>query len=104
MVMISGVASGVARHRAAADVVRQAKAVGLTHIYLRLGSSKKGFYDQDELDQLLPAAHAAGVKVVGWDFPYLDDPVADAVRAKAEIDYTTPTGHRIDAFSADIET
>jgi hypothetical protein len=85
-------------------VVRQAKAVGLTHLYLRLGSSKSGFYAQDELDRLLPVAHAAGLKVVGWDFVYLTDPLADAVRSKSEIDYVTPTGHRVDAFSADIET
>jgi Putative peptidoglycan binding domain len=85
-------------------VVSKAKAAGLTHLYLRLGSSKGGFYDQAELDQLLPVAHAAGLKVIGWDFVYLDDPAADAARAKAEIDYVTPTGHRIDAFSADIET
>src|SRR5581483_11174810 len=88
----------------AAKVVAKAKANGLTHLYLRLGSSKGGFYDQAELDQLLPVAHAAGLKVVGWDFVYLDDPAADAARAKSEIDYTTPTGDRIDAFSADIET
>jgi hypothetical protein len=88
----------------AGKVVRKAKAAGLTHLYLRLGSSKGGFYDQAELDQLLPVAHAAGLKVIGWDFVYLDDPAADAARAKAEIDYVTPTGHRIDAFSADIET
>ncbi len=49
-------------------------------------------------------AHAAGIKVIGWDFVYLTDPTADAVRSKAEIDYTTPDGHKIDAFSADIET
>jgi hypothetical protein len=85
-------------------VVAHARKVGLTHVYLRLGSSKKGFYAQDELDRLLPVAHANGIKVVGWDFPYLFDPIADAVRAKAEIDYVTPTGHRIDSFSADIET
>jgi hypothetical protein len=85
-------------------VVSKAKALGLTHLYTRLGSSKKGFYAQGELDQLLPVAHAAGLKIVGWDFVYLTDPLADAVRAKAEIDYVTPTGHRIDAFSADIET
>jgi len=85
-------------------VVAKARAAGLTHLYTRLGSSKKGFYAQDELNKLLPVAHAAGLKVVGWDFVYLTDPVADAVRSKAEIDYTTPDGHRIDAFSADIET
>jgi hypothetical protein len=88
----------------AVKVVNRARATGLTHIYLRLGSSKGGFYDQAELDRLLPVAHAAGIKVIGWDFVYLDDPAADAARAKAEIDYVTPDGHRIDAFSADIET
>ena len=85
-------------------VVRQAHAVGLTHVYLRLGSSKDGFYGQGELDELLPLAHAGGLKVVGWDFPYLFDPAADAQRAFEEISYTAPDGQRIDAFSADIET
>ena len=88
----------------AAAVVNKAKAVGLTHLYLRVGSSKKGFYNQYGLDHLLPVAHAAGIKVVGWDFPYLFDPAADADRALAAINYTTPDGHRMDAFSADIET
>ena len=77
---------------------------GLSHIYLRLGSSRKGFYAQKDLDALLPLAHAAGLKVIGWDFPYLNDPYADAERAAAEVAYVTPDGHKIDGFSADIET
>jgi hypothetical protein len=85
-------------------LVDQAKAAGLTHVYVRLGSSKSGFYARQDLDRLLPAAHAAGLKVVGWDFPYLNDPLADAARAREMIWYATPWGHRIDAFSADIET
>jgi len=85
-------------------LVAQARATGLSHVYLRLGSSKDGFYAQGDLDRLLPVAHAAGLAVVGWDFPYLFDAEADAQRAAAEIAYTTPTGQRIDAFSADIET
>jgi len=36
--------------------------------------------------------------------PYLDDPDADAARAVDEINYTTPSGDRLDGFSADIET
>jgi hypothetical protein len=88
----------------ATAVVNKAKAVGLTHLYLRVGSSKKGFYNQYGLNHLLPVAHAAGLKVIGWDFPYLFDPAADADRSAAEIAYTTPDGHRMDAFSADIET
>jgi len=85
-------------------LVAKAKETGLTHVYLRLGSSKDGFYGQADLDRLLPVAHDAGLAVVGWDFPYLFDAEADARRAAAEIAYTTPGGHRIDAFSADIET
>jgi hypothetical protein len=87
-----------------AALVAQAKATGLSHVYLRLGSSKDGFYGQGDLDRLLPVAHAAGLAVVGWDFPYLFDAEADARRAADEIAYATPTGQRIDAFSADIET
>ena len=85
-------------------IVSRAQRAGLTHIYVRVGSSKSGFYAQNDLDRLLPVAHAAGLKVVGWDFPYLHDPFADAARAREQIWYATPTGHRIDAFSADIET
>jgi hypothetical protein len=85
-------------------LVAKAKETGLSHVYLRLGSSKDGFYGQGDLDRLLPVAHAGGLAVVGWDFPYLFDAEADARRAAAEIAYTTPTGQRIDAFSADIET
>jgi hypothetical protein len=86
------------------SIVDHALAHGLSHVYLRVGSSRMGFYAQKDLDRLLPVAHAAGLKVVGWDFPYLDDVPADANRAAAEIAYTTPDGHRMDAFSADIET
>jgi hypothetical protein len=77
---------------------------GLSHIYVRLGSSRMGFYAQRDLDNLLPVAHAAGLKVIGWDFPYLHDVSADIERARQEIAHVTPSGHRIDAFSADIET
>ena len=85
-------------------IVQRAQAHGLSHLYVRLGSSKKGFYAAEDLERLLPVAHAAGLKVVGWDFPYLDDPIADAERAAQEIAYRTKGGHGIDAFSADIET
>lgn len=85
-------------------IVARARAAGISHLYVRLGSSKKGFYAQGDLDRILPTAHAAGLKIVGWDFPYLADPAADAARAHAEITYATRDGHRIDAFSADIET
>ena len=49
----------------------KAQAVGLTHLYVRTGSSVDGFYAAPFLDALLPVAHAGGIKIIGWDFPYL---------------------------------
>jgi hypothetical protein len=84
-------------------IVERARHVGLTHLYVRTGSSWMGFYAQGFLDQLLPVAHAAGIRVYGWDFPNLADWRIDADRSLAAIRYTTPAGHRIDGFAADIE-
>lgn len=85
-------------------IVAKAEATGLTHIYVRTGSSKMGFYAQQFLNDILPRAHARGIRVYGWDFPYLTSWSADVFRALDAINYTTPDGHRIDGFSADIET
>ncbi|MBW3574849.1 MAG: peptidoglycan-binding protein [Actinobacteria bacterium] len=85
-------------------LVARARKVGLTHVYVRTGSSRQGFYAQGYMDELLPKAHAAGIRVYGWDFPYLDDVDADVARSLAAISYTTPSGDRIDGFAADIET
>lgn len=85
-------------------IVARAKAVGLTHIYVRTGSSWNGFYAGPFLDKILPAAHAAGLKVYGWDFPRLVDWQDDVHRAKAAIDHRAAGRQRLDGFSADIET
>ena len=85
-------------------IVARAKAAGLTHLYVRTGTLKGGFVGGPFLDRLLPVAHLHGLRVYGWDFPYLDHPGDDVNRALAAIRHTTPDGHRIDGFSADIET
>ncbi len=84
-------------------MIARAQRVGLTHIYVRTGSSKSGFTAGPFLNTILPAAHAAGIRVYGWDFPYLDDPSADVVRSLQAIKYGAPTGDRIDGFASDIE-
>ena len=84
-------------------IVARAHAVGLTHVYVWLGSSVSGFATPDFLNAFLPVAHAHGLKVYGWDFPYLDDADKDVDRAVNDIAYTTPSGDRIDGFAADIE-
>jgi hypothetical protein len=85
-------------------IVARAQATGLTHLYVRTGSSVDGFYAAPFLDALLPVAHAGGLKIIGWDFPYFADIGSDISRAVAAITYTTPTGDRLDGFSPDIET
>src|SRR5690606_32652906 len=85
-------------------VVDRAVAAGLTHVYVRTGSSRSGLHDTAFLDALLPLAHAAGLRVYGWDFPYLEDIEADVARAMAAIRHRTPSGHRLDGFVPDIET
>lgn len=85
-------------------IVARAQAVGLTHVYVRTGSSRQGFEAAGFLERLLPMAHAAGLRVYGWDFPYLEDIAGDVQRAKTAITFRTTTGHRIDGFVPDIET
>jgi len=86
-----------------AAIVSRAVDVGLTHLYVRTASLREGFYAAEFLDRLLPVAHAAGIRVYAWDFPYLDDPGGDVRRAVAAISHTTPDGHRVDGYVADIE-
>jgi hypothetical protein len=87
-----------------ATIVTRAQANGLTHLYVRTGSSVDGIQNGQFLADLLPVAHAAGIRVIGWDFPYLDDVGADVDRALQAIRYVTPSGDMLDGFSADIET
>jgi hypothetical protein len=87
-----------------AAIIAKAKATGLTHLWVRMGSAWDGFNVVPFVNQLLPAAHAAGIRIIGWDFPKLEPVEADVQRALTMIRHTAPGGHRIDAFSADIET
>jgi len=84
-------------------IVARSKATGLTHLYVRTGTLKGGFIGAEFLNRLLPVAHAANIRVYGWDFPYLNDIDSDVARAAAAINHLTPDGHRIDGFSSDIE-
>ena len=64
----------------------------------------QGFYAGAFLDAILPAAHAAGIRVYGWDFPYLEDVQTTSTGRMQAILYRTPDGHRIDGFVPDIES
>lgn len=84
-------------------VVHQAVAAGLRQLWVRVGDSKYGFYGGSKLAALVPVAHAAGLSVVAWGFPYLDDPVGDSKWTAQILSWRDPGGHAVDAYSADIE-
>ena len=58
-------------------IVETMRANGLTHLYLQVGRSNLGFYGGPGLDRLLPLAHANGLAVVAWVYPFLKDTTAD---------------------------
>jgi hypothetical protein len=87
----------------ASAVVRQARAAHLHQLWVRVGDSMNGFYGKDELDELVPAAHAAGLSVIAWGFPYLYDPVGDAGWTARILAWRGPGGQQVDGYSADIE-
>lgn len=79
-------------------LVAKARAAGLHSIWVRTGGTRQGYYGQTVLPALVPAAHAAGIRVVAWDFPAMSDPVADALRAQQAF------AGGVDAFAPDVET
>ncbi|HVE99489.1 MAG TPA: hypothetical protein VNA12_09955 [Mycobacteriales bacterium] len=90
----------------ARKVVRRAQEAGLSHLFVRTGTKKGGFDGAPILSRLLPATRGTDVKIIAWDFPYLVNPKADALRlAKAAL--YVPPGRgtpRVAAVAPDIET
>jgi hypothetical protein len=84
-------------------IVARAVGAGLTQLWVRIGDSKDGFYGAAELDALVPRAHAHGLAVIGWGFPYLWDPAGDAAWTAEALAWKGPGGATLDGFSPDIE-
>ena len=85
------------------EIVQQAVSAGLHQLWVRVGDSMNGFYGAEELDSLVPVAHAHGLAVIAWGFPYLWDPVGDAQWTAQILDWRAPGGQQVDGYSADIE-
>jgi len=83
--------------------VDRAVAAGLQQIWVRVGDSQNGFYAADQLAALVPAAHAKGLDVIAWGFPYFYDPVGDAQWSLAVLNWRAADGEQVDGFSPDIE-
>lgn len=89
--------------RTADDIVAHAVRAHLTSIWIRTGSTTEGLFGQQALTLLLPRAHAHDLKVIGWDFPTLSDPVADARRMVTTL-RLVEAGQQVDGVSPDVET
>ncbi len=86
---------------AAADL----KAHGVRTLYLataRYDSAADILYP-DGVAAWLAAAHAAGIRVVGWYVPDYTDLARDVRRTLAIAAYVSPAGQRFDAIGLDIE-
>ena len=88
----------------ATQVVARSQAMGLTHLFVQTGSSKKGWIGQPVLSQLLPATKDTGIKVIAWDFPKLLDPEDDARRLAKAAWWRRPGVPMVAAVAPDIET
>jgi hypothetical protein len=85
-------------------VVARSKKIGLTHLYVQTGSSKKGWIGEEVLSQLMPATAGTDLKVIAWDFPKLDDPEADARRLARAAWWNRPGAPMVAAVAPDVET
>ena len=92
------------QHGSARAVVARAKAVGLSTLYVQTGSSKKGWIGAPTLNQLLPATKGTTIRVIAWDFPTLQHPVADAQRMARAATFHCGACPRVAAVAPDIET
>jgi hypothetical protein len=78
---------------------------GVQTIYLQTssyGSNRRIVFPQ-KTEGFIRAAHARGIKVVGWSVPSFRHPNKDFVRALAGIRFETDDGDRLDSFAIDIE-
>jgi hypothetical protein len=88
-----------------AAVVADLKAHGVRTLYLgtaRSNSTADILYPA-QVAAWLAAAHAAGIRVVGWYVPDYNDVALDVRRTLAIAGYVSPAGQRFDAIGLDIE-
>ncbi len=84
-------------------IVAAARAAGLSHLYVEVARSNKGYYGGAGLRALLPAAHRAGIRVIAWVYPFLRNLPSDVAMTLAASREMAPGGDRPDGVVADVE-
>ena len=86
------------------SILKRARQTGVTTLYVRSGSKKGGAEAPQVLRQLLPATKGTPVKVVLWEFVYLQNPEAEARRLAAAARIHVAGAPHVAAVAPDIET
>jgi hypothetical protein len=85
-------------------VVHRATLTGLTHLFVRTGSSHDGWVGGTALSRLMPATKGTSIKVIAWDFAELNHPEADARRLARAAWWHEDGVPMVAAVAPDIET
>lgn len=88
-----------------APAIAQMAASGVRTLYIQTGNYRltSDVVHPEGLAMAIEAAHAAGIRVVGWYLPGFVDRDADFRRIMEGVDFTTPLGQHVDSFAIDIE-
>lgn len=80
------------------------KSKGIDTIYLQISrSNTPAIKDPSKLNKIIKSAHDREIKVIGWTYSFLKDPLSDAEKFIKAIFYKTPDGDSLDGMAADIE-
>jgi hypothetical protein len=93
----------VLRQTPVQQLIAAAQANGLAFLAPEVGTSRSGYWARGELDALLSAAHAAGLKVIPWVYPWMADLPADLDLAVRAATHVAPSGDRVDGLGVDVE-
>ncbi len=85
-----------------AQLIASLQQLGVTHVYLEVEGTW-GFYGSSALRHFLYRAHDAGIAVLAWVYPYLNNVPLDSNLTTQVVNYTAPTGDKPDGIAADIE-
>lgn len=80
------------------------KAKGIDTIYLQISrSNMPAIKNPLGLNKIISSAHRRDMKIIGWNYVFLKNPLSDAAKFIQAIFYKTSDGEMLDGMAADIE-
>lgn len=80
------------------------KSKGIDIIYLQVSrSNTPAIKHPAQLNKIIESSHSRGMKVIGWSYVFLQNPLLDAEKFIKAVLYKTPNGESLDGMAADIE-